>query len=60
MKWELLRPGGNSPVTVFASDDEPLAFLHLRYHAPITVIIVHSPCDLTHQSVVVNSVKELF
>ena len=32
MKWELLRPGGNSPVTIFAGDDELLAFLHHEPH----------------------------
>ena len=32
MKWELLRPGGNSLVTVFAGDDELLAFLHHKPH----------------------------
>ncbi|MGA2167518.1 MAG: hypothetical protein ABSG62_04860 [Terracidiphilus sp.] len=31
MKWEFLHPGGNSSLTVFAGDDELLAFLHLRY-----------------------------
>jgi len=35
MKWELLRPGGNSPVTVFAGDDELLAFLHHEPHGRI-------------------------
>src|ERR1035437_3733073 len=42
MKWELLRPGGNSPVTVFARDDELLAFLHHEPHGRIimTEIIV--------------------
>src|ERR1035437_203984 len=42
MKWELLRPGGNSPVTVFAGYDELLAFLHHEPHGRIimTEIIV--------------------
>src|SRR5665213_1730051 len=42
MKWELLRPGRNSPVTVFARDDELLAFLHHELHGTIimTEIIV--------------------
>src|ERR1019366_4254720 len=44
MKWELLRPGGNSPVTIFAGDDELFAFLH---HEPqgrivMTEIIVQA------------------
>lgn len=38
MKWELLRPGGNCPVTVFAGDDELLAFLHLRYRVAAGVV----------------------
>jgi hypothetical protein len=44
MKWELLRPGGNSPVTVFAVDDELLAFLHHEPHGRIvmTEIIVQA------------------
>src|ERR1039458_2323654 len=32
MKWKLLCSGGNSPMTVFADDDELLAFLH---HEPL-------------------------
>jgi hypothetical protein len=28
LERELLRPGGNSPVTVFTGDDELFAFLH--------------------------------
>jgi hypothetical protein len=35
MKWELLHPGGNSPVTVFAGDHELLAFLHHEPHERI-------------------------
>jgi hypothetical protein len=35
MKWEFLRAGGNSPLTVFAGDDEPLAFLHHEPHGRI-------------------------
>jgi hypothetical protein len=37
MKWELLRPGGNSPLTVFAGDDELLAFLHHEPHGKIVM-----------------------
>ena len=37
MKWELLRPGGNSPVTVFAGDDELLAFLDHEPHGRIVM-----------------------
>jgi hypothetical protein len=37
MKWELLRPGGNSPVTVFAGNDELLAFLHHKPHGRIVM-----------------------
>jgi hypothetical protein len=36
------------PVTVFAGDDELLAFLHLRYHAPITVITPLPSCRLSN------------
>jgi hypothetical protein len=32
MKWELLHPGGDNPATVFAVDDELLAFLHHKPH----------------------------
>jgi hypothetical protein len=35
MKWEFLRPGGNSPLTVFAGDDELFAFLHHEPHGRI-------------------------
>ena len=28
LKWELLHPGGDIPATIFAVDDELLAFLH--------------------------------
>jgi hypothetical protein len=42
MKWELLRPNWNSPVTVFAGDNKLLAFLHREPHERIimTEIIV--------------------
>jgi hypothetical protein len=35
MEWELPRPGKNIPVTVFAGDDELLAFLHHEPHERI-------------------------
>ena len=37
MEWELPRPGGNIPVTVFAGDDELLAFLHHEPHERIVM-----------------------
>jgi hypothetical protein len=44
LEREFLRPGGNSPVTVFAGDDELLAFLHHEPHGRIvmTEIIVQA------------------
>ena len=35
-------------MTVFAGYDELLAFLHLRYHAPITVITPLPSCRLSN------------
>ena len=37
LKWELLHPGGDISVTVFAGDDELLAFLHHEPHERIVM-----------------------
>ena len=44
-------------MTVFAGYDELLAFLHLRYHAPITVITPLPSCRLSN---IAHSRKHLF
>jgi hypothetical protein len=49
MKWELLNPGGKSSVTVFAGDDELLAFLHHEPHGRIAMTtIIDQAASTTH------------
>jgi hypothetical protein len=52
LKGEFLRSGGNIPVTVFAGDDELLAFLH---HEPHERIIMSEIIDKAYMGVLAGS-----